>query len=79
MNDEYQKGEALWSIATAAKYLCLHRKTLERNIRQGTMFRPERIIRIGKHIRIPREEVFRVASGIIKDLNRNTNHHALPR
>jgi excisionase family DNA binding protein len=75
MNDGYQNGEVLWPISTAAKYLCLHRKTLERHIRAGTLFLPERIVRIGSRIRIPREEVFRVASGIIRTIKNNSTNN----
>jgi hypothetical protein len=68
---EYQKGEVLWKVTMAAAYLSMHPKTLYKKIREGKLFDPLRIIHIGDDIRIPRDEVFRVAEGIKKTIYTN--------
>lgn len=57
-----KKLELLWTIKQVAAYFSVSIVTVQRWVREGTMFRPEAIIRLpGARVRIPRSEVERAA------------------
>lgn len=60
--------ERLYPLPWVAQYLGFSRKTLYGWVKEGKVFKPERIVRVGRSIRIPRSEVERVAGSIRDNL-----------
>lgn len=60
--------EVLWTVAQVAQYLLVHKQTVYNWLSQGEMFDPEKVVRLGRRVRIPRSEVERIAGNIKSNL-----------
>ena len=62
--EEKKELEILWSPTQLANYLTMSPGTIYRWLSQGKVIDPEKVVRIGKTVRIPRSEVERIAGNI---------------
>lgn len=68
-----RKLDLLWTPEQVAKYFSITTGSVWRWIKNGEMFDPTKIVRIGRRIRIPRSEVERLAGQKAEQILDNTN------
>ncbi len=62
--------EVLWTPKQVAEYFTLSIRTVYQWISSGKVLDPNKIVRIGNRVRIPRSEVERIAGKIRNQLNK---------
>lgn len=66
MSEEKKQLETLWTVKQVAEYLSLSKITVYRWLMEERVIDPDKVVRFGNRVRIPRSEVQRIV-GLTKD------------